>query len=239
MGDWIVALVLVVVAVVTSLYLGRGRASPKAVMAPPLPRLPESTEALERQIAQFEAAGLKLNPGITLDDLVHSYPASEYAGDPYRLLLFMYGSEVEREPWGRRICDSVLNFDYECIDGEGSYVRIAEDFARLAGVRNFLSDLRDDADLTKETGTLTYRARGELRTVPFRIDNDWADPNAIESILSDMQQLAGDGRTFWGSDNGQSVILVFVDKPASSRLNALAEDLLEAPLKRWNSPRRT
>jgi hypothetical protein len=231
MGDWIVALVVVVVAVMTSLYLGRNRASRKAVMAPPLPRPPESTEALERQIAEFEAAGLKLNPGITLAGLLHSYPASEYAGDPYRLLLFMYGSEVEQEPWGRRICDAVLNFDYECIDGEGSYVRIAEDFARLAGVRDLLNDLRDDADLARETGTLTYSARGELRTVPFRIDNDWADPKAVQAILSDMQHLAGDGRTFWGSDNGQSVILVFVDKPTSTRLNKLTMDLLEAQLK--------
>ena len=143
----------------------------------------------------------------------------------------MYGSEVEREPWGRRICDAVFNFDYECIEGEGSYARIVDTFAQLAGVRALISEIHDDADLARTRGTLSYKARGEPRSIPFRIDNDWADPKAVQMILSDMQGLAGDGKTFWSSDNGQSVILVFVDKPTSARLNALAKDLLEAPLK--------
>lgn len=231
MGDWIVAVAVVVVAVAASLYLGKGKASPKVAVTLQPPGPLESTEPLERQIAHFEAAGLSLNPGITVDDLLHSYPASGYAGDPYRLLLFVYGSEVEREPWGRRICDAVLNFDYECIEGEGSYVQIVEAFARLAGVSSLITDCQDDADLSKKIGTLTYRAHGEPRSVPFRIDNDWADPKAVMAILSDMARLAGDDRSFWSTDNGQAVILVFVNKETSKRLNALAEDLLEAPLK--------
>jgi hypothetical protein len=231
MAEWIIAVATALGMVAAFMFLGRPKAPPalRAAARPEEP--PESSEALERQVADFEAAGLQMNPGITIDDLLYSYPASDYAGDPYRLLLFMYGSEVEREPWGRRICDAVFNFDYECIEGEGSYAQIVESFAQLAGVRALITEIHDDADLARTSGTLSYKARGEPRSIHFRIDNDWADPKSVQMILSDMQGLAGDGRTFWSSDNGQSVILVFVDKATSTSLNALAKELLEVPLK--------
>src|SRR5688572_22447023 len=65
---------------------------------------------LETQIDALKEAGLVLAPGRTIDDLLISFPRAEYESDPYTLLLVMYGSEVEAEPWDRRFCERAFNF---------------------------------------------------------------------------------------------------------------------------------
>ncbi len=70
---------------------------------------------LEQQIATLAELGLHLNEGRTIDDLLDSLPRKDYEAQPFDLILFTYGIEVEREPWGRFFSSQVWNFDTECI----------------------------------------------------------------------------------------------------------------------------
>lgn len=197
---------------------------------PPLARAtPQSTAArvsLETQIAALAEAGLAMNAGVTVDDLLHSFPREEYEIEPWHCLLFMLGIEIERPPAGRRICDVAFDFDFECIEGPGSYVQIVRAFARIAGVENKLAALSDSVDLSASAGDVSYSIDGTLHKVPVRIDNDWADPDAVKRILLDLA-AAGDGRRFWHADNGQAIVLFFLPDDIASRVNALTGDALQ------------
>ena len=97
---------------------------------------------LEEQLAALDAIGIKLNEGATVEDLLYSYDRAEYEKQPFDALLFMLGSEIEREPWGRYFSSVAWNFDAECIVENGDYVRIVNRLAELAGVSNYMSGVR-------------------------------------------------------------------------------------------------
>ena len=60
---------------------------------------------LEAQIEKLAEFGLPLNDGITVDDFLISWTREEYENSPFDTILFTYGIEVEKEPWGRFFCD--------------------------------------------------------------------------------------------------------------------------------------
>src|SRR5688572_17241880 len=102
---------------------------------------------LEHQVAALAELGLRLEAGLGIPELLHSFDRAKYEARPFELLLFMLGAEVEAEPWGRRFCNRVWNFDTECIVGTGAYVAIAKQLARVAGRPDALTGLRDHVDL--------------------------------------------------------------------------------------------
>ena len=81
--------------------------------------------ALEQQIETLAQLDLPLNDGVTVDDLLYSWERKEYENQPYDLVLFVLGSEVEREPWGRNICighgTSTLNASKIPVTTSGSF----------------------------------------------------------------------------------------------------------------------
>ena len=125
-------------------YFNRPRHPKPWFAAPSAPRAPAVARvALERQIELLRDAGLALGPSVTVDDLLHSFPREEYEDDPYALLLIMYGAEIEREPFGRRISAMAWDFDLECIEGPGGYVMIVEELARLTGRPGLITEVTD------------------------------------------------------------------------------------------------
>ena len=102
---------------------------------------------LEQQLQTLAEIGIQLNEAITIDDLLYSWGREESEKNPFDLVLFMLGSEVEREPGGRRICDQAWNFDLERIEDDGAYVEIIENLCRVAGMPGLTTDLEDSVDL--------------------------------------------------------------------------------------------
>ncbi|MBL9096330.1 MAG: hypothetical protein JNK07_05330 [Alphaproteobacteria bacterium] len=205
---------------------------------PPVTRLeprPASTPpagpviTLEQQIDDLAGAGLKLNPGVCVDDFLTSFSRAEFEGDPYRLLIIMHGFEIEREPSGRLFSDGAWSFDLECIEGRGSYVRIVNELARLAG-GGLVKDVSDEVDLTQASGSVNYTIAGVRKTLPVEINNDWADTEAARLIMSDIADAVNDGRRFFGADNGQALTLFFISDEVAARVNKLAEGTLLAPV---------
>lgn len=171
---------------------------------------------LEEQLATLATLGLTLEPGITIDDLRYSWGDS-YEAQPFDLILFALGSEVEREPWGRRISRHVWNFDTECIEGEGSYARIARELCALAGRPDAFTDIRDDGK------TIAYKVDGEEQKWDIEIDDDWADTLVVAYMMGDLER---DGRMFRSKDNGQAMILFYLDDEQTRRLSELAKEKL-------------
>lgn len=179
---------------------------------------------LEQQLATLSELGLKLNDGITVDDLLYSWDREEYENESFDTILFMLGSEVEREPWGRNVCDHAWNFDVECIEGDGSYVTIVQNLCRVAGAPDLITDLDDSVDIENGTAWLKYTIDGKQRHYTVAVDNDWADPATVGAVMEDIER---DGMRFYGKANGQASIWFYLDNGTADKLNQLTGNALK------------
>jgi hypothetical protein len=182
---------------------------------------------LEVQIERLKEAGLEMMAGRSVDELLVSWPRADYETDPYNLLLFMYGGEVEAEPWGRYFCERGWNFDMECLSGRGDYVRAFTDIARITGHLQRVSDMVDNFSFNAGTCEIAYTLDGRRKVLRARVDNDWADPKAVAAFMLDLESAIGDGRHFWAADNGQASVLFYLTDAEAAKINALRRDILQ------------
>ncbi len=187
------------------------------------------TLKLEAQLDELAKLGLVLNSGITIEDLLYSLDRSELEQEPFEQLLFLFGSEVEREPWGRRICDRVWNFDTECIVSTGDYVNIVKNLCLLTGKPDYLTDVVDyiNVDSTNMTASecwLEYTLGDRQQRWSIEANDDWADMMTITYVMEDLQH---DGKQFYSKDNGQAMILFYLDRATADRLGDLCDEDLE------------
>jgi hypothetical protein len=179
---------------------------------------------LEQQLDALTELGLHLNDGVTLDDLLYSWKREDYEKDPFDLLLFMLGCEVEREPWGRYVCDKAWNFDTECIEDTGAYVIIVQNLCRIAGMPNLITHIQDFVDIENETAWLKYTLEGQERFYKVEVCSDWADPETVGAVMEDIER---DGKRFYAKDNGQAAIWFYLDKSTADQLNVLTGNALQ------------
>ena len=183
--------------------------------------------SLELQIEALKEAGLVLASGRTIDELLKSWPRADYETDPYNLILFMYGSDVEAEPWGRAFCERGWNFDMECVVEAGDYVRAFECILRTTGQEELVTLISDNFRFGTETCEIRYTIDGRERVLSAKINNDWADPEAVAAFVRDLEVAIDDGRHFWAADNGQTSILFFITDVEALKINALRAGVLE------------
>lgn len=88
---------------------------------------------LEQQLAKLAELGLQLADGVHVDDLIYSFDREDFERQPFDLVLFALGIEVEREPWRRAVCERVWNFDTGCI--ESSSVMVINSIAKTTARR--------------------------------------------------------------------------------------------------------
>lgn len=178
---------------------------------------------LEQQIEELKKIGLTLNNDITIDDLLYSWDRREYEQPPFELLLIMFGVETEREPVGRKFCDQAWQLDMECINETGDYVHIVEQLCRTAGMPALITKVEDFIDFKNSEAWLRYEIDGDSRSYTITVNNDWADPNTMASI---MQDIVRDGKEFYAKDNGQSSTWFYLDKVTAIKINALTGNML-------------
>ncbi|WP_373541118.1 hypothetical protein [Chamaesiphon sp.] len=179
---------------------------------------------LTAQLDKLAQLGLVLNPDITIEDVLDTVDRQELEEQPFVLLLFSLGSEVQRAPWGRRICNSVWNFDTECIAATGDYVTIVQNLCLLTGDRDYLIDITDSIDLDTGECWLEYTRHGQRQHWQIEANDDWADMLAISYVMEDLQR---DGKQFYSLDNGQAMILVYLDRAIAEQLGDLCDEDLE------------
>lgn len=182
---------------------------------------------LEQQVAKLADLGLILEPGITVDDILYSFDRKNYEKQPFDLILFVLGIEVERAPWGRPVCSRVWNFDMECIVSTGDYVRIVNRLCQVAGQPDCLKEVSDFVDIDGGEAWLKYKVNGTERNWSIKVNDDWADTQTINYIMDDIQ---ADGRRFYFKDNGQAMVLFYLDSETAAELNRLSANALRPVL---------
>ena len=182
---------------------------------------------LEQQLAKLAELGLTLDPGITVDDILHSFDRRDYEERPFDLILFVLGIEVERAPWGRAVCSRVWNFDTECINSTGDYVHIVKRLCQVAGRPDFLKDISDFVDIDAGKAWLKYKVNGTERNWPVEVNDDWADTLTLNYVMDDIER---DGRRFYFKDNGQAMVLFYLDAGSAAELNRLSSNALKPVL---------
>ena len=180
--------------------------------------------SIEEQIKILADLGLELNKSVSVEDLLYSWDREDYESKPFDTILFVYGSEIESEPWGRNICDRVWNFDVEFIEGNGSYTEIVNRFSLVAGVSEKISEVKDMVDFETGEAWVTYKLDGEARKYDIVIDNDWADPDAVAAIMGDM---AKPGYEFYYIDNGQASLWFYLTETNARELKKLSKNSLK------------
>lgn len=178
---------------------------------------------LEEQLATLANLGLELDEGVTVDDLVYSFGREAYEEEPFDLILFVLGIEVEREPWGRSVCSRAWNFDTECINRTGDYVEIVNRLCRISGKPDRLKELSDFVDIDTGQAWLKYKVNDTERHWTVEVNDDWADTLTLRYVMDDIEQ---DGYRFYYKDNGQAMVLFFLDPQTAAELNKLSNNAL-------------
>ena len=179
---------------------------------------------LEAQLDKLAELGLALNPGVTIEDILFSFDRQALESDPFKLLLFVFGSEVEPEPWGRRICNRVWNFDPECISATGDYVKIVHQLCLLGGNPDYLHEIVDYIDLDQGECWLEYTLGDTREHWSIELNDDWADMLALSYVMEDIQR---DGCQFYSLDNEQAMILTYIDLDTAAKISDLCDEDLE------------
>jgi hypothetical protein len=179
---------------------------------------------LETQLAKLAELGLALNAGIEIEDLLYSLDRSELEAEPFLPLIGLLGVEVEREPWGRRICDRVWNFDTECINAPGDYVKIVQKLGMLIGDPDYLTELVDSLDFETDDAWLEYTVEGRRQHWSIELNDGWADMITLSYVMEELQR---DRKQFYSIDNGQAMILFYLDPETAAKLGELCDEDLE------------
>jgi hypothetical protein len=182
---------------------------------------------LEEQLAKLAELGLKFDDGISIEDVLYSFDRKDYEERPYDLILFVLGIEVERAPWGRSVCSRVWNFDTECIDSTGDYVRIVKRLCRVAGRPDCVTDVNDFVDIEAGRAWLRYKVNGTERNWSVKVKDDWADTLTVKHVMKDIER---DGYRFYFKDNGQAMVLFYLDSKMAADLNRLSNNALKPVL---------
>lgn len=179
---------------------------------------------LEEQVRVLAELGLTLNEGVVIEDLLYNWQRKDFEEEPFNIIFFAYGSDIGREPWGRNVCDKVWNFDVEFIDGDGSYVEIVKRFSQVAGATERISDVIDSVNFETGKAWVSYKLDGKQKRYEAILDDDWADPDIVASIMGDMEKP---GYDYYFIDNGQASVWFYLTKSAAKELNKLSNRLLK------------
>jgi hypothetical protein len=187
----------------------------------------EAPVTLEQQLAKLADLGLRLDPGVTIESVLYSFDRDAYEKEPFGLILFVLGIEVERAPWGRSVCSRVWNFDTECIGSTRDYAAIVERLCRVAGRPGCLADVSESVDIDNGEVWLTYKVDGAERNWSVEVKDDWADTLALSYVMADIER---DGHRFYYKDNGQAMVLFYLDTVTATGLNRLSDNALKPVL---------
>lgn len=133
-----------------------------------------SHDTIEDKLRALAECGFKLKDQFGVSDLVESWGREELDKPGFKLALVCLGMTQEGPPWTPH-CDNLWHFDTECIEDEGSYVRIAERMAEMAQGSLPLSDLEDHVDLEEGTAWLQFKCQGKPVHIDCAVEDDWVD----------------------------------------------------------------
>jgi len=179
-----------------------------------------SSTTLAQALELLAKAGVRIRPGISLNDLPDPPLATIESPADWVSLLALLGSEVERAKF-EPISDDIWHFDAECIEDHGAYVDVLNRFVLLAKGALPLADVRDHVDVEAGEAWVEFTLHGKKEHWDLEVNNDWVDPE----LYSRLQQLVtkrGDGKRFFIAGLGQDSLISFGDDQMRQTLSRLS-----------------
>jgi hypothetical protein len=78
-------------------------------------------------------------------------------------------------------------------------------------------------DIEEGTAWIEYTVDGKQRRWDIEVNDDWADTMIVAYLMGDLER---DGHLFRAKDNGQAMVLFYLDDAAARRLSELAQEPL-------------
>ncbi len=119
-------------------------------------------------------------------------------------------------PW---LSDDVWHFDYEAIEGNGSYISIVNACARLARGNLSVSQLNDQIDHESKVANVSFVINRKSFVHNLRYDYDWADPLIFAVLNSELKVNGSDKRFFQHDLFGQDCLLICKTSSEVEKIN--------------------
>lgn len=178
---------------------------------------------LERKLEILAECGLSLVPPFAAQDLLESWPREAFEKPGFTMTLVGLGMTEERPPW-RNHSLNVWHFDTECIEDNGSYVRIAERMAEMTQGSVAVRNARDQVDLEAGIANLDFEHFGQPVHIDFKVNDDWVDP-AVLSYFVKMLALSDASKIFLYHDTqGQDCVIACVTRDQFATLKKSGVD---------------
>jgi hypothetical protein len=132
--------------------------------------------SFEEQVRVLESCGIRLNPGVRCESLLQSLSRERMEGEPFRLLLCVMGGEAGESGYPS---DHIWHFDTECIEGSGSYIRIASRMCTLAQGGLPLADIEDLVEVEEGMAWLSFSLEGKTERWAAKVEDDWVDAEVL------------------------------------------------------------
>jgi hypothetical protein len=179
----------------------------------PKPHIP-----LERQLEELDKWGVRLNPGLSVENLLEEFAREKFEERPYvGAVISMAGLAADGAP----LSNNLFHLDTECIEGNGAYARIAERMRDLAQGELPIEDIRDHIDHENGDAWVAFDLHGESIEWHARVKEDWIDPEILSNFCALLKaQNATRGYTFFDL-KGQDCIIGCATEEELRRLRKL------------------
>lgn len=172
---------------------------------------PAEPLTLEQKLAILTECGLSLAPPFTVQHLLESWSREQFEEPGFTMALIGLGMTEEQPPW-RNHSVNVWHFDTECIEDNGSYVRIAERMAELTQGTLVIEDVRDEVNIEEEIATLDFVHDGQPVGLKLKVNEDWVDPTVFTHFVR-MLASADASKVFLHHDTqGQDCVIACVTR---------------------------
>jgi hypothetical protein len=171
--------------------------------------------SFEEQVRVLESCGIRLNPGVRCESLLQSLSRERMEGEPFRLLLCVMGGEAGESGYPS---DHIWHFDTECIEGSGSYIRIASRMCTLAQGGLPLADIEDLVEVEEGMAWLSFSLEGKTERWAAKVEDDWVDAEVL-SRFARLLESRETGRRYTYIDlQGQDCLIGCATEKEKNRL---------------------
>lgn len=180
---------------------------------------PKEALTLERKLEILAECGLRLAAPFTVQDLLESWSRENFEKPGFNLTLVGLGMTEERPPW-RNHSVNVWHFDTECIEDNGSYVRIAQRMAEMTQGSLVIENVRDQVDLEAGIANLSFEHSGHPVSLDFKVNDDWVDPKILSYFARLLPQTDPSKLFLYHDTRGQDCIIACVTRDQFAALKS-------------------
>ncbi|MBT9312668.1 hypothetical protein [Leptothoe kymatousa] len=105
-----------------------------------------------------------------------------------------------------------------------NYTTIVNRLCEVANKPNLITDIDDFVDTRSGKARLKYKINGSDLNWDIEINNDWANTLMLSYTMDDIEC---DGCRFYFKENGQAIILFYLDEAAANEINKLSNNTLK------------